>query len=91
MNLPENKEAYSQVLAKLSEEIRVFYAANALSEAQLTEERQAVLIAASTVQSERFCFLSVPADLLTLYRENVFPIVKEVGLEPITSDSFINK
>lgn len=87
INLPGNKAKYGEILSKTFEELRDYWRENILNESQVTEEK---LLRELVGSEARLCYFSLPLSAHPFYREQVFPLVREAGLVPVTGDEIIS-
>lgn len=89
INLPGKKGEYGAVLQQTFHELREFMREKVISVSKVTEEAPLRELMLPRSAENRLCFFSLPLDLLPVYREVVFPVVRDVGFVPITADDVI--
>lgn len=90
INLPGSRGAYGQVLADAFSELTEYVRENVISVSRVTEERPLRELSLPRDAATRLCFFSVPLDLLSFYRDRVFPSVEEIGFVPVTATDVIS-
>jgi hypothetical protein len=75
---------YGQVLLQLFEDMRAHLAAHTLDDSIVRDEGALEELRAASRDERRLCLFLVPESLLAFYREHIFPLVREAGIQPIT-------
>ena len=90
VNLARNKNRFREVLSGTFAELADYWRQNVLARSHVVEEEplQELLLPAET--STRLCFFALPLSAHPFYREWVFPVLREVGLVPVTADQVIS-
>ena len=86
INLARNKGKYEEILSKAFDELRIYWQESIVSESKVKEEEPLRELSLPGNSASRLCFFSVPLSAQPFYRERVFPLVREVGLVPVTLD-----
>lgn len=89
INLPSEGKGYGIVLKSVFTELYEYWDKKTVTDSYYKgeETRQELYLPESA--SSRLCFFSLPLSLISLYRENIFPIVREYGLKPTIGDDLI--
>ena len=90
VNLPRSSGGIGHVLAKTFKELSDYWRRNVLDRSQVVEEEQLRELALPADSSTRLCFFALPLSAHPFYREAVFPLVRDMGLVPVTADSIIS-
>jgi SIR2-like domain len=90
INLPGSRERYGEILAGAFLELREYMRDNVIAASQVTEERPLHELLLPRDAPTRLCFFSLPLELLSLYRSQIFPLVEEIGLVPVTADDVVS-
>jgi hypothetical protein len=90
ISLPGGRERYREVLAATFAELREHLREKVLSVSRVTEERPLQELLLPRDASTRLCFFSLPLELLSFYREHVFPAVGQAGFVPVTADDVVS-
>jgi hypothetical protein len=87
--LAGSRSSYGSILADLFIELQEYSREQVPTVSQPTEEHvsEGLLL---PPEAGRFCFFAVPLRLLSWYKENFFPIVREHGLIPISADELVS-
>jgi hypothetical protein len=80
---------YGSILAALFTELQEYSVDQVSKVSETTEERvsEGLLL---PPEAGRLCYFAVPLRLLSWYKENFFPLVKEYGLTPVSADEVIS-
>ena len=89
IDLPGSKKNYGAILATVFAELREYIRDNILQISTVTEEEPLREIQLPRTSSSRLCYFSMPANLLSYYKEHVFPAVESAGLVPLSSDDVL--
>lgn len=89
IKLPGNREQYGNILAYTFRELREYMRDHTIAVSKVTEERPLRELLLPRDASNRLCFFSLPLELLSFYRERVFPRVEEIGFVPVTADDVV--
>jgi hypothetical protein len=90
INLPGSKSRYPSILADTFNELREHIRDNVISVSTVTEEEPLRELSLPRDSSTRLCFFSLPIDLVSLYRNRVFPRVEELGFVPVVAEDVIS-
>ena len=89
INLPGAKSKYAEILEAAFNELRDYWRAHVVESSHITEEGPLRELSLPSGSATRLCFFALPLSLLPFYRDRVFPLVREMGLVPITADDVI--
>ena len=89
INLPGARDKYGDVLAATFRELREYLRDNVISVSKVTEEQPLRELLLPRDTSTRLCFFSLPLELVSFYRERVFPAVQDAGFVPVTADDVV--
>lgn len=85
INLPGTTDRYGEILAATFEQLGRHWRDRVLGQVQITEERPLEEVETSVDRStSRLCYFSVPVNLLSQYRDQVFPVAELIGLVPVS-------
>lgn len=85
INLPRQEDqSYGDVLAQLLRELRAHWYDELIEESQSTDE-QALASLRLPADDSRICYFAVPLSQLSIYRENLFPVVREHNMVPVAA------
>ena len=88
INLPGSKANYGKILSEAFEELKNYGQENSLARSQITEEpRWGLSLPRDSATS--LCYFVLPFSAYPFYREQVFPLVREAGLVPLTGDEIV--
>ena len=90
INLPGSREKYGEVLAATFKELREYVRENVIAVSKVTEEKPLRELLLPRDAATRLCFFSLPVELLSFYRDRVFPVVEEAGFVPVTADDVVS-
>ena len=90
VNLPHSANGIGHVLAKTFEELSDYWRRNVLDRSQVVDEEQLRELSLPANSSTRLCFFALPLSAHPFYREAVFPLVRDMGLVPVTADGIIS-
>ena len=90
INLPRNKGRVGEILSNAFDELKIYWQENFVLESGVKEEEPLRELSLPRYSASRLCFFSLPLSAQPLYRERVFPLVREVGLVPVTADDIIS-
>lgn len=90
VNLPGSKSKYGEILANAFNELRHYWREKVVTTSHVTEEGPLRELSLPQDSINRLCFFALPLNVLPFYRERVFPIVRNLGLVPITADDIIS-
>lgn len=89
INLVGKPYKYGEILAEVFRELREYLRNTVLSVSRVTEEKPLEQLLLPRKARTRLCFFSLPLELVPVYRELVFPAVKEAGFVPVTADDVV--
>ncbi|MBV5337570.1 MAG: SIR2 family protein, partial [Deltaproteobacteria bacterium] len=89
ISLPGQKDKYGSILEEAFRELKDYMRENVISVSNVTDEQPLRELLLPRDATTRLCFFSLPLDLVPLYRDRIFPLIREMGLVPITADDVI--
>jgi len=89
INLPAGKAKYGDVLADTFSELREYWRSAIIPSSQIKEEQSLRELSLPPDAQTRLCFFAVPLNLLSFYRDRVFPLVRQNGFVPVTADDIV--
>ena len=90
ISLPGSKTKYSEILEAAFEELRDYWRIHIVANSHVTEEGPLRELSLPSNSATRLCFFALPLSVLPFYRDRVFPMVRELGLIPVTADDVIS-
>ena len=94
INLARDKSRYGEILSETFDELRNYWKEKVVQkivqEKQVTEAEPLWELLLPEGSATRLCFFSLPLSAYPFYREQVFPLVREKGLVPVTGDEIIS-
>lgn len=72
VKLPGSRSRYAEILSKVFDELREYWAANVISVSQVTEEDTLKELSLPRDATTRLCFFAIPLRLYSFYRDQVF-------------------
>jgi len=90
VNLPGSKTKYSEILEAAFEELRDYWRTHVVATSHVTEEGPLRELSLPSDSATRLCFFALSLSALPFYRDRVFPLVRGLGLVPITADDVIS-
>jgi hypothetical protein len=85
INIPKKRgKSYGDQLSDLFGALHAYWRAQIIGESQSTDER-ALADLKLPPSSSRTCYFAVPIELLSWYRENIFPVVARAGFVPVAA------
>ncbi|MFA5956125.1 SIR2 family protein [Hyphomicrobium sp.] len=90
VNLPGQKSRYGEILAATFRELREYWLPGVIEVSAVKEERPLRELRMPFDTGTRLCFFALPIELLSQYRDKVFPSVEAVGFVPITADDVVS-
>jgi len=90
VNLPGSKTKYPEILESAFEELRDYWRTHVVSTSHVTEEGPLRELSLPSDSATRLCFFALPLTVLPFYRDRVFPLVRDLGLVPVTADDVIS-
>ena len=90
INLPGSKNKYAEILDASFKELRDYWRTNVVETSHVTEEGPLRELSLPSDSATRLCFFALPLSALPFYRDRVFPLVREIGLVPVTADDVIS-
>lgn len=89
INLPGNRSRYGEILTKAFKELKNYWQENIVAKSQITEEKPRWELSLPRGSTTRLCYFSLPFSVYPFYREQVFPLVQDAGLTPLTTEGVI--
>ncbi len=89
INLAKDKSRYGEILTETFDELRNYWQENVVPGEVKEEELLRELLLPGD-SATRLCFFLLPLSAYPFYREQVFPLVREAGLVPVTGDEIIS-
>jgi len=89
INLPGAKARYAEILAKVFDELRDYWSEHVVTTSHVTEEGPLRELSLPYNSPTRLCFFALPLSAIPFYRERVFPIVRNLGLVPVSADDVV--
>ena len=90
INLPGSKARVGDILASTFVELRDHWHENIVAGSHVVEEEPLRELSLPADSATRLCYFSLPLSAQPFYRGRVFPIVREVGLVPLTADELVS-
>ena len=90
INLPGSREKYGEILAATFRELTEFLRENVIAVSKVTEEEPLRELLLPRSATTRLCFFSLPLELVSFYREHIFPVVEQEGFVPVTADDVVS-
>jgi hypothetical protein len=79
-------DSFSKSLNLLFRDLHTRWLQRAPEHMVITDERLREELALPRMTATRICYFSLPAELISLYRDSVFPLAEQAGLVPATGD-----
>ena len=89
INLPGSKASYGKILSETFEELKNYGQKNSLDRSQITQGEPKWNLSLPRDSATRLCYFVLPFSAYPFYREQVFPLVQEAGLVPLTGDEVV--
>jgi hypothetical protein len=90
INLPKKQnKSYGDHLSELFEALHVYWREEILDESQSIDERTLADLGLPS-GSSKTCYFAVPIELLSWYRENIFPLVERSGFVPVAARDILS-
>jgi hypothetical protein len=85
LNISDSRAKYAEALMNAFRELDAHWRERVLEEVEFIQERPLEALRVSPGgESSRLCYFSVPRSLIAFYRNEVFPMVEEAGLVPVS-------
>lgn len=81
---------YPIILEEVFKELKQYWTSSYLETNIISEDNAMAELALPDDAQNRLCFFSIPVKLLPFYKKYIFPIVKRLGLIPISADDVIS-
>ena len=89
INIIEKRLTYSKLFEQLFNELHTYWKNEILKAGTFTQEESQSEILIKDENKNRLCFFSIPFQLLSFYKQNIFPIAENYGFVPITADEVL--
>jgi hypothetical protein len=89
INIIDKKLTYSKLFEQIFKEIESYWNVEILKAGTFTQEESQSEILIKDDSKNRLCFFSIPFQLLSFYKQNIFPIAESYGFVPITADEVL--
>ncbi len=89
INIDGRKDDYKKVLESFFKELKYYWDSKISEISTFTDVKSKIEISLPPKTKTGMCFFAIPFNLLSFYRENVFPIFNEYGFNPITASDMI--
>jgi hypothetical protein len=86
ISLPGSKSRYTEIFASAFSELGDYWRDKVIPASQIKEEQPLQELSLPPSVPNRLCFFAVPLSVLALYKDRVFPIVREHGFVPVSAD-----
>lgn len=90
INLAGSRSKYGDILSEAFGELKSYWQERIVPESQVIEEEPLQELSLPEGSATRLCFFALPLSAHPFYRMSVFPLVREVGLVPVTADEVIS-
>ena len=90
IDIKGNPSDYPTILQEVFTELKDYWTSSYLEENIISEDNAMAELALPGDVQNRLCFFSIPIKLLPFYKKYVFPLVKRLGLIPISADDVID-
>ena len=90
INLSNNRRNAGGIFAETFEELKKYWMENIITESHVKEEEPLRELRLPRNYATRLCLFVLPHSAHAFYREHVFPLVRDVGLVPVTPDDVIS-
>ena len=89
VNIEGRKEEYKKVLESFFKELKCYWDSKISEISTFTDVKSKIEISLPPETKTGLCYFAIPFNLLSFYRENIFPIFNEYGFNPITASDMI--
>ena len=86
INIPGRKSHYGEILATTFRQLREYWLPSVIEASAIKEERPLRELRMPFDTGTRLCFFALPIELLSLYRDKVFPAVEAASFVPVAAD-----
>ena len=90
INLGKSKARYGEILSTTFNELSEYWRSSVVFDSQIMEEESLSELSLSRESTSRICCFSFPISIYPFYYKFVFPLVREVGLVPVTASTLIS-
>ncbi|MGE4289781.1 MAG: SIR2 family protein [Salinivirgaceae bacterium] len=90
IDIKGNPAEYPSILEEVFKELKDYWTNSYLEKNIISEDNTMAELALPEDVINRLCFFSIPVKLLPFYKKYVFPIVKRLGLIPISADDVVS-
>lgn len=89
IDIKGNPSDYPLILQEVFIELKEYWTSSYLEDNIISEDNAMAELALPDDVQNRLCFFSIPIKLLPFYKKYIFPLVKSLGLIPISADDVI--
>ncbi|PQJ12318.1 SIR2 family protein [Flavipsychrobacter stenotrophus] len=89
INIIDKELSYSRLFELIFTELESYWQNEILKTGTFTQEESQSEILVKDDSKNRLCFFSIPFQLLSFYKQNLFPIAESYGFVPITADEVL--
>jgi len=90
IDIKGNPLDYPIILEDVFKELKEYWTESYLEQNLISEDNAMAELALPEDAQNRLCFFSIPVKLLPFYKKYVFPVIKGLGLIPISADDVIS-
>lgn len=90
IDIKGNPSDYPTILEEVFKELKQYWTSSYLEQNIISEDNAMAELALPDDAQNRLCFFSIPIKLLPFYKKYVFPVVKRLGLIPISADDVVS-
>ena len=90
INLAKNRDQSGEILSVTFKELNKYWREQTVAESKLIEEEPLRELSIPRGAASRLCYFAIPHSAHHFYLASVFPLVREVGLVPMTADQVIS-
>ena len=91
INILDKKMNYGKLFEQIFTELETYWKDEILKAGTFTQEESQSEILIKDDAKNRLCFFSIPFQLLSFYKQNIFPIAESFGFVPITADEVLTQ
>lgn len=89
IDIKGNPSDYPKILQEAFVELKEYWNSSLLEKNIISEDNAMAELSLPDDAQNRLCFFSIPVKLLPFYKKYIFPVVKRLGLIPISADDVI--
>ena len=90
INIKGNPSDYPKILQEVFIELKEYWTSSFLEKNIISEDNTMAELSLPDDVQNRLCFFSIPVKLIPFYKRYIFPVVKRLGLIPISADDVIS-